>query len=328
VAKLSREEREQIAETRILRVLGTLTVANQRTLEQKISDAGPYNQRIDPHILTDVRNRLKTEGAIASTTRLNAPWYYAGNTRPDVIEARLSELLPVYQACSDIGGRIGQTLEIATYRALCQIPHADFSGRFRDLDAHDDNTMYKKEEPQQHIGTRSLKGDVRLDFILRTPDAGPLGLECKNVRHWMYPHVEEISETLDKCISLDAIPVLIARRIHYATFAVFSKCGFIFHQTYNQLFPSSFAELASKASDKNMLGYHDIRVGNTPDARLLKFITVDLPKIAAAARAKFNAHKDLLEPYANDEMPYDEFAGRVLRRWRGENEDGPIVEVP
>jgi hypothetical protein len=62
VAKLSREEREQIAETRILRVLGTLTVANQRTLEQKISDAGPYNQRIDPHILSDVRNRLETEG--------------------------------------------------------------------------------------------------------------------------------------------------------------------------------------------------------------------------------------------------------------------------
>lgn len=163
MAKLSREERETIAETRILRALGTLTIANQRTLEQKISDAGPYNQRVDPHILTDVRNRL--------------------------------------------GG--------------------DFSGRFRDLDAHDDGTMYKKEEPQQHIGTRSLKGDVRLDFILRTPDAGPLGLECKNVRHWMYPHVEEITETLDKCLSLDAIPVLIARRIHFATFTVFKMRCYI-----------------------------------------------------------------------------------------------------
>jgi hypothetical protein len=147
VAKLSREEREQIAETRILRVLGTLTVANQRTLEQKISDAGPYNQRIDPHILTDVRNRLETEGAIATTTRLNAPWYYAGNTPSEVIESRLAEVLPIYKAYTDIGGRIGQVLEIATYRALCQIPKADFSGRFRDLDSHDDSTMYKKEEP-------------------------------------------------------------------------------------------------------------------------------------------------------------------------------------
>lgn len=71
-----------------------------------------------------------------------------------------------------------------------------------------------------------------------------------------------------------------------------------------------------------MLGYHDIRVGNNPDPRLLKFVTVNLPKIAADARAKFDAHKNLLEPYANGEMPYDEFAGRVLRRGRGESEDG------
>ena len=45
---------------------------------------------------------------------------------------------------------------------------------------------------------------------LRTHDAGPLNIECKNVRHWMYPHVEELSETLAKCIALDAVPVFIA----------------------------------------------------------------------------------------------------------------------
>jgi len=45
---MTREEREAVAETRLMRVLGTLTIANQRTLEQKISDAGPFNQRIDP----------------------------------------------------------------------------------------------------------------------------------------------------------------------------------------------------------------------------------------------------------------------------------------
>ena len=31
-------------------------VATDRTLEQKISDAGPFDQRIDPHVLTDVRS--------------------------------------------------------------------------------------------------------------------------------------------------------------------------------------------------------------------------------------------------------------------------------
>jgi hypothetical protein len=316
--------REQIAETRLLRVLGTHTVANQRTLEQKISDAGPYNQRIDPHILNDVRKRLMKEGLIAATNRLNAPWFYAGNTPADAVETRLAELLPIYKECNAIGGRVGQVLEIATYRALCHMPSATFFGRFHDLDAKADNSMYPKDEPPQHIGMRSMKGKERLDFMLLSPEAGALGLECKNVRHWMYPHVREITEIARKCLAIDAVPVFLARRIHFSTFIVLSKCGFIFHQTYNQLFPGSFADLANKARDKNLLGYHDIRTGNIPDARLLKFITVNLPKVAAEARAKFEAHKDLLEPYANGLVAYDEFAGRVLRRWRGLNEDDSV----
>ena len=58
MAKLSPEQREALAEKRILRVLPKLIVANQRTLEQKISDAGPGDQRCDPHIITTVKNRL------------------------------------------------------------------------------------------------------------------------------------------------------------------------------------------------------------------------------------------------------------------------------
>jgi hypothetical protein len=323
LAKLSRDEREQIAETRLIRVLTSSVVANQRTLEQKISDAGPFNQRIDPHILTDVRNRLVHEGSIGVLNYSGAPWYFASNTGRDAVNEHLHKLIPIYRACHAAGSRIGQALEIATYRALCALPNADFSGRFRDLSAHDDSSMYKKEEPPQHIGTRELKGNERLDFILRTADAGPVAIECKNVRHWMYPHVEEITETLRKCIALNAVPVLIARRIPFVTFAVFSRCGFIVHQTYNQLFPQAEAELAAQARDKTLLGYHDIRTGNEPDARLLKFITVNLPNIVAPARAKFEEYKDLIEAYAAGDKHYDEFAARVLRRSRGENEDGP-----
>jgi hypothetical protein len=109
------------------------------------------------------------------------------------------------------------------------------------------------------------------------------------------------------------------------TFAVLSKCGLIVHQTYNQLFPATDADTAAKVRDKTLLGYHDIKIGNMPDARLLKFVTVNLPAIAAEARQKFEDHQDLLEPYATGKMPYEEFAARVLRRDRGEDEDGPFV---
>jgi hypothetical protein len=71
-----------------------------------------------------------------------------------------------------------------------------------------------------------------------------------------------------------------------------------------------------------VVGYHDVRASNQPDGRLIKFITVNLPKIAPEARKKFEVHRDLLEAYAFSDMQYEEFAARVLRRSRGENEDG------
>jgi hypothetical protein len=44
-------------------------IATARTLEQKISDGGPFNQRVDPHVLTPVRNRLVDEGKINTRAR-------------------------------------------------------------------------------------------------------------------------------------------------------------------------------------------------------------------------------------------------------------------
>jgi hypothetical protein len=44
------EERIEIAKRRIVSNLRTYTVANLRTLEQKIADAGPPGQHIDPHL--------------------------------------------------------------------------------------------------------------------------------------------------------------------------------------------------------------------------------------------------------------------------------------
>ena len=93
------------------------------------------------------------------------------------------------------------------------------------------------------------------------------------------------------------------------------------HQTYNQLLPSTEAALADKAKDKTLLGYHDIRLGNAPDARMLKFISQNMPALAVEARVKFDEYKDLLHGFATGGMSYEEFAGRMFRRSRGEPED-------
>ena len=69
MVKLTRRERHEIAEKRLTRILTAQKVCTARTLEQKISDAGPYNQRIDPHILTEARKNLQDQGIVKSEHR-------------------------------------------------------------------------------------------------------------------------------------------------------------------------------------------------------------------------------------------------------------------
>jgi hypothetical protein len=317
------ENRKALARKRILSVLGKQIVANARTLEQKISDAGPSGMRIDPHILTPVRKTMIDEGILQSVTKANNIWFHLANLPQTAVEPRLNELANLFHESTlkQFPQRLGQTLEIATYRALVATDGLEFFGRFKDLDTHDDSELYSKEEPPSHIGARILPGSRLLDFIVRHPTAGPLGLECKNVREWVYPDREEVKELLLKCTTLDAVPVLIARRIPFVTFKLLSTAGVIVHQTYNQLLPSSDVTLAKKLRQKDLLGYHDIRLGNEPNTRLVKFIAINMPRVAPAARERFNTFKDLLAKFGSGEMTYKQFAARVRRRSEGKNED-------
>ena len=319
--------RHEIARTRIIRILRAQKVASARTLEQKISDAGPYNQRIDPHILTKVRNELEDERIVTRERRSNTHWYYLNETSAQVVRGRLAELEPIHLALRDhnLTTRMGQALEIAVYKALKSQSSLGFVGHFRDLDAHGDDVLYSKEGPPSSCSGRSIPGNAKLDFIAFGP-GGPVGIECKNVREWLYPNRDEIRDMLYKCCCLDAVPVLIARRWPYVTFSVLWTCGVVLHQTYNQLLPVADAELATKAKDKTLLGYHDIRLGNEPDERLIRFVHSNLPEILPEARARFDEYNDLLFAYSTGEMDYPEFAARVKRRMRGEPEDLPPFE--
>lgn len=225
--------RADLAERRLSLVLKTCTVATMRTLENKISDAGPAHMRIDPHILTAARNRLIDAGELHRDMRQNAPWYYLTTADKSTVEARLSVLMPLHRRFQRLGHRVGQALEIAVYRALREQNDLMFMGHFKDLETHDDSTLYQKEEPPQALSGKPMPGDRSLDFIAVHPKAGAAGIEVKNIREWIYPDREEITELLLKCTAIDAVPVLIARRIQFSTFRVLSRCGVIMHQTYN-----------------------------------------------------------------------------------------------
>jgi hypothetical protein len=330
---VTREERITLGQKRLLSVLRRHVVAPMRTLEQKISDAGPNNQRIDPHLLTISLRRLLESGEVVRLRRNNKPWYHLNGCDPAELEQRLGVLGLIHDRTStqDFGMRSGQTLEIAVYRALSAQNTTPFLGGYPDLLAHDDSTLYTKEEPPRLISGRALPGAMRLDFIIMDPVSGVGGIEVKNVREWLYPDREEVADLLRKCCHIHAIPILIARRIAYSTFSVLHTCGVLVHQTFNQLYPEADADLAVLARDKNLLGYHDVRVGNLPDPRLLTFLHHNLPALLPAARERFSRYFDLLSKYGEGVISYPEFAWRVRRREAGESEDRPLPpewEVP
>ncbi len=122
--------------------------------------------------------------------------------------------------------------------------------------------------------------------------------------------------------------MLIARRFPFVTFKLMYTCGVVVHQTFNQLYPTNEADLAAKAADKMLLGFHDIRVGNDPNDRLLRFLHVNLPKVLPAARERFDQYKDLLLAYSSGAMEYVEFAAKVRRRSEGADEDYDEAPTP
>jgi hypothetical protein len=321
--RISPANRALLATRRLILVLRTHGVPLWRTLEQKISDAGPPSMRVNPHVLTDARRPLVEQGRIRRLQRGNTPWLHLNSTRGATVARRLAEQEPVHleMQTRDVILRLGQALEIAVYRSLSDQSSLDFLGAFRDLDAHDDSTLYSKEEPPVRVSGRGLDDGSRLDFLVRHTSAGWGAIEVKNIREWLYPDRQEIRDLVRKAVAFDAVAVLIARRVPYVTFVVLNRCGIIIHQTYNQRFPEASRALGEKAAHKRLLGFHDIRFGNQPDARLNKFLHVNLPDVLSRAREDFDQYKDLLSDYRSGRMPYEEFAARVRRRTEGVDED-------
>lgn len=320
---MSRATRIAIARKRLPNILEAHGIALARTIEQKIAVGGPYNQRVNPHIITEARNGLIEEGTIVALIVNNVRWYHLADTPDDVIQARLAEQEPIHDAVTHdaFTKRLGQTLEIAVQRALDTAPSLKYFGRFIDLADHDDSTLYKKEEPPSHLGSKALAGKQKLDFIICTDTGHWAGIEVKNTRPWIYPTQSELVELLRKCITLDIAPVLIARRIPYVTGFLFRRCGLVTWETLRQRYPMSENELADAARHKSILGFSDISLGNEPDGPLSNFASTNLPKVLPEARERFEKYKDLLEAFSFGEMPYHEFAARVRRRSEGKNED-------
>lgn len=314
------QERQAIAERRLISVLARHVAATARTLEQKISDAGPFNQRIDPHILTPVRNRMIEEGQIVRIKKHGRDWFALAEMDDSQVQARIDEQFDVLRVTLDnaFHKRMGDALEIAVFRAL-RGAQINSLGGFRNLADEPTTGPAKKEEPPSIFNGQELQGNKRFDFLVGTGSWA--GVECKNIREWLYPDRPEIKNMLTKAVELNIPPILIGRRIPFVTRRLLQPAGVILWETRGQLYAPEHANIAAQMKEKTSLGFFDIKVSDYPDALLTDFISRIIPEDLPAAHDSFGQYKDLLAEYAYGRMGYREFSARIRRRQQGLNED-------
>lgn len=308
--------RIRIAMARLPNVLERQTVACQKTLEQKISDQGPGHLRVHPHLLgLAIRELLKERNTITAYTHPatgHTKWFANASTSSTAVTTQLDTLAPLYKTVSTgtFLNLVGDALEIITFKTLQTLsdnsPRFSFLGSF-DLDApKTSGGRFRKTEPPNTVSGHTSAG--RPDFILFGFDAGPISIECKNYREWLYPHHELIIDLITVALKLKTTPLLIARRLHYTTITNFLEpAGILAHETYYQYYPSDHAELADQARHKRSLGFSDIRATEDPHPRTLKFFLDNLPKVADRAAERFLRNTSALSNYVSDEINLAQF---------------------
>jgi hypothetical protein len=271
-------ERITIAKRRIQSILDRNTVAHQKTLEQKIAEQGPNAMRVDPHLIgLAIKDLLELNRLAVHIHQATGqkPWYANPGSSPTAVTRRLDVLAPLYVSVSEgnFNNLIGDALEVVVFKCLDQIMAGNrrfaYQGQFH-LDQPKVGGRYRKTSPPKNIGPHSTQKEA--DFFQFGHDAGPLCIECKNYREWTYPSHGIIKELIIKAADLDAIPVLIARRLHYTTRAnLLQPAGIIAHESLFQYYPADQAQLAEQAKHKDLLGFTDVTASEEPHPRTITF---------------------------------------------------------
>lgn len=306
-------DRIYLAKRRIQSILDRHVVCHQKTLEKKVSEQGPNDQRVDPHLVGLAIKDLKELRRIKATKHpetKKADWL--SNPATDVlsIQKKLNEIAPLYAAVTGggFGNLTGDALEVVTYKCLESVYKNNnlysFLGHFRLSEPkinQGELLRFNKVQPPKSISGNTTEGEA--DFIQFGHRTGPLCVECKNYREWIYPHHEVIKELIIKSYELDAIPVLITRRLHYTTMTnLFEPAGIISHEAYHQYYPSDKSELAEKVRDKRSLGFTDVLATEDPQLRTLKFFSEILPRVVDAMSYKWKQNKSALLDFANNNI--------------------------
>jgi len=245
-------------------------------------------------------------------------------------------LAEIYESVSGhgFGNLTGDALEIIVFKCLQEVfathKRYSFAGQFFLSEQKNAEGRFRKSQPPRSLNGKSITTEA--DFIQFGHDAGPLCIECKNLREWIYPTDESLKELIIKASGLSTIPVLIARRIHYSTLKNFLEpAGIIAHESYFQYYPSSKHALAAQAKDKNLLGFTDVMPTEDPHDRTRRFMSGMLPSIVERMAGRWYRHEQILLDYANDEINlaqlYTAIGSRAGGKWRDFDEEDQDIPM-
>ncbi|MCW1844218.1 hypothetical protein [Prosthecomicrobium hirschii] len=323
-----------LAKARILSILDREIVAHEKTLEQKIADQGPTDKRVDPHLISlaiDDMRELRRIAVHHHQKTNDTPWYANIGTSANLVQDKLNVIAPIYNTISNtLSNVIGDALEVVTFRALNAtrevFPRYHFDGFF-----YLDRPKNRYGRFEQRKAPMELHGRVtnkQPDFLLHGHDAGTLCIECKNLREWLYPQKPLIKHHIIRCDELNAIPVLIYRRIHYSTITnFFLPAGIIAHESIHQYFPSDQLEIVMEAKNKRKLGFTDLLATEHPHPRTERFFIENLPRIVETMADKWRNNRRHLVDYANDRINlaqlYNAIGSKAGGNWVDRENDDP-----
>ena len=271
---------------------------------------GTADQREDPHLvglaISDLlqQNRL-TAHRHESTGRL--AWYTNPGTADAVVAPRLALIAPLYARVSGdgFGNLTGDALEIVVWKCLDAVYAENrrypYQGHFDIHPPKNEHGRYRRTQPAKSLNGKNSVGEA--DFLQFGFDAGPLCIECKNYREWLYPHHPVIKELIIKAAEIDAIPVMIARRLHYTTRSNFLEpAGIIAHESLFQYYPIEHADLAERVKNARLLGFTDVTASEEPHPRTQRFFNELLPRVVDHMAKRWFANRTELVAYARGDI--------------------------
>lgn len=257
-------------------------------LEAKICEAGPGDKRPNPVSLNAALQRLVSAHKIQIIPKRTAnetPFY--ASTYVDITTESFQAVLDkrrhlylIHKGLADRNEYCSEILERIVDSALVR------SGVVSEFVTRFPNPNVPRDRP--------------LDFVVRINDV-LWGGEDKNYREWLYPESWEIWSTISKCCEIDAVPILIARKIPYVSFLFFGKAGMVGFQTHFQYFHPTCSEELARVKDVDGLGYKDISCTLEPPDYLIRFLSTTIPRIGPDFQRRFSQTKDVLLHFCDDE---------------------------